>query len=103
MPKPFMQVRGNESLLQNTFKRAAQVPGVKEALIITNIQYSYKVAEEVSGLGLVVNFLLEPEGRNTAPAVALAALWAQQHYGAEAVLLVLPADHLIDNEPEFIG
>jgi mannose-1-phosphate guanylyltransferase/mannose-6-phosphate isomerase len=102
MPKPFMQVRGNESLLQNTFKRAAQVPGVKEALIITNIQYSYKVAEEVSGLGLAVNFLLEPEGRNTAPAVALAALWAQQHYGAEAVLLVLPADHLIDNEPEFI-
>jgi mannose-1-phosphate guanylyltransferase/mannose-6-phosphate isomerase len=102
MPKPFMQVRGHESLLQNTFRRAAQVPGVTEALIITNIQYSYKVAEEVSGLGLMASFMLEPEGRNTAPAVALAALWAQQKYGSEAVLLILPADHLIDNEAEFI-
>ncbi len=102
MPKPFMCVRGNQSLLQNTFQRAAQIPGVQEALIITNIQYSYKAAEEVSGLGLHASFMLEPEGRNTAAAVALAALWAEQKQGRETVLLVLPADHLIDRPAEFV-
>ena len=63
--------------------------------------YSYKTAEELmdeSG-AKQISLLLEPVGRNTAPAVALAALWAEAKFGSDVVLVVLAADHLIDRKP----
>jgi mannose-1-phosphate guanylyltransferase len=102
MPKPFMRV-GAKSLLQRTWERAAAVPGVTEAAVVTNVAYSYKAAEELMDErdSRAINLLLEPFGRNTAPAIALAALWAEHRFGRDAVMLVLPADHLVEPEGEF--
>jgi len=102
MPKPFMRV-GDKSLLHRTWDRAWSVPGVSHAAIVTNIAYSYKTAEELMNEREARNasLLLEPFGRNTAPAVALAALWARANFGGDAVMLVMPADHLMENAAEF--
>jgi mannose-1-phosphate guanylyltransferase len=70
---------------------------IVQVAVITNVAYSYKVVEDLSAAELPypLALLLEPEGRNTAPAIALAALWAQREHGDDCTLLVLPADHLI--------
>lgn len=104
MPKPFMRV-GGKSLLQRTWARARVVPGVREAAVVTNLGYSYKAAEELMDAegACSISLLLEPQGRNTAPAVALSALWAHASFGDNAVMLVLPADHLIEDEAAFVS
>jgi mannose-1-phosphate guanylyltransferase len=103
MPKPFMKLAGGKSLLQLTWERAWALPGVSHAAVVTNMAYSYKTAEELmdeSG-AKQISMLLEPIGRNTAPAIALAALWTEAQYGGSTVILVLAADHLIDRQSEF--
>ena len=103
MPKPFMKIAGGKSLLQMTWERACALPGVSHAAVVTNMAYSYKTAEELMDEtgAKQISLLLEPVGRNTAPAVALAALWAQAKFGSDVVLVVLAADHLIDKPAEF--
>jgi O-antigen biosynthesis rhamnosyltransferase len=103
-PKPFVRM-GYRSLLQHTWERASAIPGITDAAVVTNVAYSYKVAEELMDVRSAesITLLLEPFGRNTAPAVALAALWARDRFGEDAVLLVLPADHVIDRSDEFVA
>lgn len=103
MPKPFMKLAGGKSLLQMTWERACALPGVEHAAVVTNMAYSYKTAEELMDEtgAKQISLLLEPMGRNTAPAVALAALWAREKFGADVVLVVLAADHLIDQQAQF--
>ncbi|MBU1235849.1 MAG: mannose-1-phosphate guanylyltransferase/mannose-6-phosphate isomerase [Gammaproteobacteria bacterium] len=96
-PKPFIQLPDGQSLLQKTFLRAAALDRVAEVLTVTNRDYYFKTKDEYTACQSEARtaFLLEPCGRNTAPAVALAALYVQQAHGPEATLLVMPADHLI--------
>lgn len=99
-PKPFMKFMDGKSLLQKTVQRAASLPGIKNILTITNRDYYFRTRDEYDAAKLPAKisteFLLEPEGRNTAPAVAMAALYAKDaNPGDENVLLVLPADQLI--------
>jgi len=103
MPKPFMTLAGGKSLLQLTWERAWMLPGVSHAAVVTNMAYSYKTAEELMDQtgAKQISMLLEPVGRNTAPAIALAALWAKARVGGDTVILVLAADHLIDKHEEF--
>jgi mannose-1-phosphate guanylyltransferase len=103
MPKPFMRLADGRSLLQSTVARLAGLDGITQLAVVTNVAYSYKVAEELAGSNLATApaLLLEPEGRNTAPAIALAALWARRAHGDASVMLVLPADHLIQDQPAF--
>jgi len=103
MPKPFMRLADGQTLLRATALRLRGLQGIAQLAVVTNIAYSYKVAEELAATGLVDHpaLLLEPEGRNTAPAIALAALWARQAHGDDCLLLVLPADHVIRNEDAF--
>lgn len=103
MPKPFMRLADGRSLLQSTAARAARLPGVLQLAVVTNIAYSYKAVEDLAEVDLScpLALLLEPEGRNTAPAIALAALWAQREHGEDTMLLVLPADHLIQDLAAF--
>jgi mannose-1-phosphate guanylyltransferase / mannose-6-phosphate isomerase len=105
LPKPFMRVAGGKSLLQRTFERANRLPDVVATAVVTNLAYSYKTAEELMNERAAdsLALLLEPAGRNTAPAVAVAALWAKERFGDDAVLLVLPADHLIGSEEQFLN
>lgn len=102
-PKPFLKLAGGKSLLQMTWERAWALPNVAHAAVVTNMAYSYKTAEELSGEGGAgrISLLLEPIGRNTAPAVTLSALWAEKHFGPDVVIMVLAADHLIDKQAEF--
>ena len=106
-PKPFIRLDGKQSLLQQAFLRGANLPEVKETLTVTNSDFFFRVEEEYQqvveepGKPLKNRFILEPFGRNTAPAVAAAAMFAQQVHGDDAILLILAADHLILNQKAF--
>ncbi|MFF7709293.1 mannose-1-phosphate guanylyltransferase/mannose-6-phosphate isomerase [Pseudomonas sp. NPDC007930] len=98
MPKPFMRLPDGESLLQKTFERAAGLPGVERILTVTNRDVFFRTVDDYRQYNhqqLALDFILEPSGRNTAPAIAMAALHVAREYGGDAQLLVLPADHLI--------
>ena len=102
-PKPFITLPDGESLLQKVLGRAFAVSGiatVPEVLIVTNREYLFRTADERTRLqrtdAVPVRFILEPTARNTAPAIALAARAVSARHGPEAILLVLPADHVIN-------
>ena len=100
-PKQFLPLVGELSMLQETLQRTS---GLEEAapLVVCNEEHRFMVAEQLRQVGLQASALiLEPEGRNTAPAVALAALRAIAD-DPEALLLVLPADHVIQNVGAFV-
>ena len=104
-PKPFMKLSDGESLLLKTYQRAAKVAKGGELLTVTNRDYYFLSKDEFSRLkslsSLSASFLLEPEPRNTAPAIAMAAFWVQNTHGSEAQMLVLSADHLIEDQHGF--
>lgn len=102
-PKPFMKLADGHSLLQKTFQRAAGLKDVGEILTITNREYYFKTKDEYAdtGTSAACSYLLEPMGRNTAPAIALGALKVAAEHGPDAVMLVLAADHLIENQETF--
>jgi len=103
-PKPFMKLVDGESLAEKTFRRALGVAGTSPVLTVTSRDYYFytrDLYDEVDGQEHQHPFLLEPIGRNTAPAIALAALYLQQTIGPEALMLVLPADHLIRDDAQF--
>lgn len=105
-PKPFIQLQDGQSLLHKTFIRAARFTNAPEIITITNKEYYLKSKAEYEKAALSdapkQSYILEPFARNTAPAILLAALKASRTYGNESILLVLPADHLIEDLSEFI-
>lgn len=112
-PKPFMKLSDGETLLQKTYRRASAVMGSLdtggsgEILTVTNRDYYFMSKDEFTQARLANHysgsFLLEPFGRNTAPAVALAAHHISDKYGADTLMLVLAADHLIQYENKFVS
>jgi mannose-1-phosphate guanylyltransferase / mannose-6-phosphate isomerase len=99
-PKPFMRIGGGKSLLTQTHERALAVSGNTAPLIVTNRDYYFLSRDELESQEIKPQYLLEPAGRNTAPAIALAALWAREQKH-DACMLVMPADHLIKDTPSF--
>jgi len=102
-PKPFIRLADGQSLLQKAFLRAS-LPGVVEVVTVTNRELYFKTRDEyreVDHAGKPLAFILEPFGRGTAAAVASAALRTAATHGEDALLLVLPADHLIEDEAAF--
>ena len=104
-PKPFMKMADGQSLLAKTFERAAGVAVGGSIVTVTNRDYYFLSKDEFEAAGVSVShkavFMLEPAGRNTAPAVALAAHEVAQTHGRDALMLVLPADHLIRDQAAF--
>jgi mannose-1-phosphate guanylyltransferase/mannose-6-phosphate isomerase len=101
-PKQFLPLAGELSMLQETLKRTVGLEA-SAPVVVCNEEHRFMVAEQFRQVDLQANALiLEPEGRNTAPAVALAALQAIET-DPDAILLVLPADHLIQNIPAFVA
>ncbi len=103
-PKPFIRLDDGQSFLQKTLDRVIKVKEIPEVLTVTNREFYFKTKDEYSIFRdhkVKTNFLLEPFGRNTAPAIALTAFYALDKYGPESVLLILPADHLIDQQDNF--
>lgn len=94
-PKPLLPLNSDHSLLQET---ALRLDGLSDAapIVVCNEEHRFLVAEQLRGLNLPSpRLLLEPAGRNTAPALTLAALTA----APDDLLMVMPADHVI-REPE---
>ncbi|MCL2790185.1 MAG: mannose-1-phosphate guanylyltransferase/mannose-6-phosphate isomerase [Desulfobulbus sp.] len=105
-PKPFMKMADGQSLLCKTYQRAASVAEGGHVFTVTNRDYYFTSKDELAraGIGEAVqaHFLLEPFGRNTAAAVAMAALHIRDAFGPSACLLVLPADHLVRDHSAFV-
>jgi mannose-1-phosphate guanylyltransferase/mannose-6-phosphate isomerase len=104
-PKPFMPLPDGETLLGKTAQRAVSLPGVSRVLTVTNRDYFFHTKDVYSSAGIDPpggsTYLLEPFGRNTAPAIALGALYAEAQGWHDAVLVVLPADHLVRDAAAF--
>lgn len=99
-PKQFLRLNGEQSMLQDTVTRLDGL-NVSEPLLICNEQHRFLAAEQLRQINqLSNNIILEPVGRNTAPAIALAALSATAN-GEDSLLLVLAADHVIENKDAF--
>jgi len=106
-PKPFMRMGDGESLLHKTLERALRVAYDGHVLTVTGRDYYFLTRDEYAHHSTAdldkLPFLLEPAGRNTAPAALLAALHARERYGADAILMILPADHLIRDTDAFVA
>ncbi|SIP88393.1 mannose-1-phosphate guanylyltransferase/mannose-6-phosphate isomerase [Solilutibacter tolerans] len=100
-PKQFLPLVGDETLLQATALRVKAMQDVAPVITVCAEDHRFMVGEQLQAIGMPSGgILLEPAARNTAPAIALAALHVQQQ-DAQGVMLVLPADHLIRDEPAF--
>ncbi|WP_373386663.1 mannose-1-phosphate guanylyltransferase/mannose-6-phosphate isomerase [Pseudomonas alcaligenes] len=104
-PKPFMRLPDGQSLLGKTYRRAAAlIPQGGMILTVTNREYYFASKDHFSESRLPhhrAHFLLEPEGRNTAPAIASAACVLAREYGEDAIMVVMAADHLIEDLVSF--
>ena len=107
-PKPFIRLSDGQSLLQKAWLRGAVLEGVVETMTVTNRELLFKTEDEyLEVAGTIADrpkmnrFILEPFGRNTAPAIAAATLKVAEVHGEDACLLVLAADHLINNQAAF--
>ena len=99
-PKQLLPLTGDRTMLQDTLLRLRNLPGVEDPIVICNENHRFMVAEQLRAIGVEGGaILLEPMGRNTAPAVAVAALWALAK-DEDPTLLVLPADHFIRDEAD---
>lgn len=100
-PKQLLPLLNETSLLQDTINRLQGLDDVDKTMIICNEDYRFMVAEQAHSTSLDTSaIILEPVGRNTAPAIALAAFYALEK-DENAVLLVLPADHDIQDVEAF--
>lgn len=100
-PKQLLPLVNDTTMLQDTITRLTGSPDIDHAMIICNDDYRFMVAEQVKETDITSNeIILEPAGRNTAPAIALAAFNAIRD-GDDPVLLVLPADHVIADVDTF--
>jgi len=97
-PKQFLALHGKDTMLQATFKRLHGLD-VHSSVTICNEEHRFFVAEQLREIDKLGSIILEPVGRNTAPAIALAALSSLE--GEDPLLLVLAADHVIQNEAAF--
>jgi mannose-1-phosphate guanylyltransferase/mannose-6-phosphate isomerase len=99
-PKQFLPLVGEDTMLQATWSRIAPMAGTAP-IVVANEAHRFLVAEQLRVVGAPVpRIVLEPVGRNTAPAIAVAALQALAD-GADPLLLVLPSDHVVANVDAF--
>jgi mannose-1-phosphate guanylyltransferase/mannose-6-phosphate isomerase len=102
-PKQLLPLVGETSLLQQAAARVAEAPGFAAPLIIANEEHRFIIAEQLREIDVAPQgLLLEPIGRNTAPAACVAALWLAER-DPDALMLLMPSDHAIADEPAFLA
>jgi mannose-1-phosphate guanylyltransferase/mannose-6-phosphate isomerase len=102
LPKQLLALTGERTMIQETAARLMGFPNATAPVVVCNEAHRFLVAEQLHEMGLPpAAILLEPVGRNTAPAIALAADAALQIAGEDALMLVLPADHVLADLPAF--
>lgn len=100
-PKQFLNLLGEESMIQSTVNRLKRLVPIDRIFIVTADNYVELIKEHIPDLPHR-NIIVEPVGRNTAPCVALSAFMINKYY-KNATIAVLPSDHLIAEEEEFIN
>ena len=102
-PKQFLSLYGEQTMLQETMARLEGVTDLAAPIIVCNEEHRFMVAQQMSDLGVIVDkIILEPIGRNTAPAIAAAAEYINEKEDCkDAVMLILAADHIIKDTIEF--
>lgn len=101
-PKQFISLMGESSMFQRTLERVAEYRQQMPVIVVCNQEHRFMVAEQLCGsAGGEARILLEPAARNTAPALAAGAVEALK-VNKDAILLVLPADHIIQDQQAFI-
>ena len=103
-PKQFLSIsdKSNKSLLQSTQERIMKIKGIENPILICSEEHRFLVAEQMREINIKPNsILLEPFGKNTAPAITLAAIKALE-IDKDPVLLILSSDHIIGDEDQFI-
>ncbi len=99
-PKQFLPLHSDKTLFQETVCRLKNL-GLADPIVVCNEEHRFIVAENLQDIGYKAqNIVLEPAGRNTAPAIAAAALIAMKH-NDDPLLMILPADHLIEDMDAF--
>jgi len=102
-PKQLLKLTNDKSLLQNTALRAMKIPDALPPVVICGEPHRFLVAEQLREVGLTgTTIILEPEGRNTAPAATIAALQARQKYGEETQVFLMSADQAVAREDAFV-
>jgi mannose-1-phosphate guanylyltransferase/mannose-6-phosphate isomerase len=102
-PKQLLKLTNDRSLLQNTALRAGRIPGALPPVVICGEPHRFLVAEQLREAGIRgATLVLEPEGRNTAPAAAVAALFAKQQHGPATQVLLMSADQAMAREDAFV-
>lgn len=97
-PKPYLKLYNAKSLLQNTVIRCKQIPFLANPIIISNTKSKFITLSQLREIGAEDSMIiLEPECHNTAPSIAVAAHYVKQMIGGEALLLIMPVDHKMDN------
>lgn len=99
-PKQLLPLTGEQTMLQQTVARACAVATVGAPIVVCTEDHRFMVAEQLRAIGVKATVLIEPVGRDTAPAVAVAALEAMAA-GDDPLMLVLPADHVIADAAAF--
>lgn len=94
-PKQYIDFGTGKTLFQQTVQRAGSIPQVLPPLVVCNAEHRFFVAEQLRHLGVSGDIVLEPVGRNTAPAVTVGALMRKED---DPLLLVMPADHLLSGD-----
>ena len=102
-PKQLLNLTGDISLLQATIKRIISLPEMLPPLVVVGHEHRFLTQNQIEELGLKdkITIILEPAGRDTAPAICAAAVYALAKQDENTILLVLPADHLISKEEAF--
>jgi len=101
-PKQFLPLVGTLSLYQETIRRTADAARYEAPVIVTNVEYRFLVAEQAQEVGIVpAAILLEPVARNTAAAIAAAAVFIRSRFGADALIHVLASDHAVELDDNY--
>jgi mannose-1-phosphate guanylyltransferase/mannose-6-phosphate isomerase len=101
-PKQLLCLLGDQTLLQQTVARLDGMENVAAPILVCNEEHRFLIAEQLRQIGKApVDIVLEPVGRNTAPALTLAALALLKHASEDVLMLVMPADHVIQHNSIF--
>src|ERR1700726_1445808 len=101
-PKQFLPLFGSRSTFQDTLKRVSDATLFERPIVITNATYRFMVLEQLAEIGIAADVLLEPMRRDSGPAIAAGAAFAQTRDN-DAVVLALAADHVVGDTSAFVA
>lgn len=98
LPKQFLNISGNKSMIQQSIERLERLVDISQVFVVTNGLYAELIKAQVPHLPHD-NIIIEPVGRNTAPCIGLASIIIEERF-PESTMIVLPSDHIIENEED---